>query len=107
MRKTIKRLAITGAMAAALPLGVLAGTAGAAPAHASTIPRSPDGIYDARFCSDTSYFDVYDGTYDHAFRQLGAPQNEGSGVVRHWNEAVWWLGLIQVGGYNFYLPCDY
>ena len=104
MRKTLKGLAVTGVMAAALPLGVLASTASAAPASASTLPSSPDGIHDARLCSGSSYFEVFDGTYDHQFVPEGAYYING-GIQRHWQERVWWLGFIQVGGYNFSIDC--
>ena len=99
MHKTLKGLAITGVMAAALPLGLLGGTA-----RASTIPSSPDGIHDARLCSGSNYFVVFDGTYDHQFVPEGADYING-GIQRHWQERVWWLGFIQVGGYNFSLDC--
>lgn len=103
MHKTLKRLAITSVMAAAIPLGLL-GAASAAPASASTIPSSPDGIHDARLCSGSRYFDVFDGTYDHEFFPEGAYYING-GIQRHWEEEVWWAGILQVGGYHFSVDC--
>lgn len=71
--------------------------------RASSVPRSPDGIYDSRLCGN-SYFEVNDGTYVHEFFPEGAVYITG-GTQHAWEEQVWWAGIIEVSGYHFVVDC--